>query len=543
MLPRTHSYTDLYLQYIQAHCFNLESSTLLDLKAILDCTAWDEPESGLDWHNVAVLALVEAEQCADDILARRFCLEYALEAFNTAAELDNHPLCAAHLAIVNTLINLNKNETASLAFNKIINLLQPLYETGAESSQRLIYLPTKSRLNDQLDKVLGEKNGHKQALMLLGEALWRSQLILYLPTGKRFLQIVNQLFSDSASQNLKLGIYSLMSQNAEGLLYLHRAKQLAPDSSAILQALHLGYRNFGNIDIANYWLSLAQENHLHQNEDKLEWQWASLSLDSIQTYITFEQDLVLAVEPSFKSIVTSVLLAEGDWFEDEMEFWRSWIKLGMTVIDVGANVGVYTFSAAKRVGKEGLVLAVEPFSKCVSYLEETCRINQLDWIRICAGAASNRNGTVKLGLSSASEVNEIIDSEVVLDEAGNHTFTRDFEIVNCFTLDSLVEREGVSRLDFLKIDAEGHEIEVLTGCDRILREFSPIILYENISSSPISSAQNNIPVANFLLEKGYDLFRYQPYVQRFIPLHTEQDLLGVLNVIAVPPHKMNNIQD
>jgi FkbM family methyltransferase len=540
MMPRTHCYTDLYLKYVQAHCFNLEPSTLFNLKTILDCTTWDEPESALDWHNVGVLALVEAEQCADDISARRFCLEYALEALNTAAELDSHPLCAAHLAIINTLINLNKGETASLAFNQIFNLLQPLYEASAVSSQRLIYLPAKFRLNDQLERVLGETNGYKQALMLLGEALWGSQLILYSPEGKRFLQIINQLFPDSASQNLKLGIYNLMSQAVEGLLYLYHAKQLAPDSSVVLQALYLGYSNLGNTDIANYWLNLARENHLNQNGDKPEWQWARLSLDSIQTYIPFEQNLVLAVEPSFKSIVTSVLLAEGDWFEDEMEFWRGWIKPGMTVIDVGANVGVYTFSAAQRVGKEGLVLAIEPFSKCVSSLEETCHINQLDWVRICAGAASDHNGTVKLGLSSASEVNEIIDSEVVLDEAGNQAFTRAYEVANCFTLDSLVESEGVSSLDFLKIDAEGHEIQVLTGCDHILREFSPIILYENNSGS---SRRINLPVANFLLEKEYKLFRYQPYVQRFIPLLTDQDLLDVLNVIAIPPHKLTSIQD
>jgi ribosomal protein L11 methylase PrmA len=62
-----------------------------------------------------------------------------------------------------------------------------------------------------------------------------------------------------------------------------------------------------------------------------------------------------------RSIVTSVLIAEGDWFEKEMEFWRNWVKPGMTVIDVGANVGVYTFSAAVKVGSEGCVLAVDLF--------------------------------------------------------------------------------------------------------------------------------------------------------------------------------------
>jgi FkbM family methyltransferase len=66
-----------------------------------------------------------------------------------------------------------------------------------------------------------------------------------------------------------------------------------------------------------------------------------------------------------------------------MEFWRNSIREGMTVIDVGANAGVYTFSAAHRVGKTGKVIAIEPFSQCIQLLEETCRVNQFSWVYPC----------------------------------------------------------------------------------------------------------------------------------------------------------------
>ena len=224
------------------------------------------------------------------------------------------------------------------------------------------------------------------------------------------------------------------------------------------------------------------------------------------------------------------MIAEKDWFEKEMEFWRSAIAPGMTVIDVGANVGVYTFSAALRVGSEGRVLAVEPFSGCVSYLQETCRINHLNWVKVCAGAASDRSGTVRLSLSPASELNKIATGEAVAEMQPDS-----FEEVTCFTLDSLIEQENLSQVDFLKIDVEGHELSVLTGSDRILSEFAPVIMYENIAAG---SKDSNVPVADYLRGKGYRLFRYQPYLQNLIPVNSADELHVNMNIIALPPIKV-----
>ncbi|HEY9635921.1 MAG TPA: FkbM family methyltransferase, partial [Coleofasciculaceae cyanobacterium] len=108
-----------------------------------------------------------------------------------------------------------------------------------------------------------------------------------------------------------------------------------------------------------------------------------------------------------------------------------------------------------------------------------------------------------------------------------------FEEVTCFTLDSLIERENVSHVDFLKIDAEGHELQVLEGSNRILTEFAPCILYENIAGTKGS----NLAVAGFLLSRGYQLFRYQPYLQQLIPINHTEELQGKLNLIALPTTK------
>ena len=94
----------------------------------------------------------------------------------------------------------------------------------------------------------------------------------------------------------------------------------------------------------------------------------------------------------------------------------------------------------------------------------------------------------------------------------------------------MIETYQLDRIDYLKIDAEGHEVPVLQGSDRILGEFRPVILYENIAGSQGS----NLPVAELLISKGYDLFTYQPFLQQLIPVLELPALQGSLNVIAVP---------
>ena len=135
-------------------------------------------------------------------------------------------------------------------------------------------------------------------------------------------------------------------------------------------------------------------------------------------------------------------------------------------------------------------------------------------------------------LYAATELNEIVTGD-----AAQSMQIGSFEEVACFTLDSLVEQENVNRVDYLKIDAEGHEMSVLIGSEKILSEFCPIILYENIASSKGS----NLPVADYLKSKGYKLFRYQPYAQELIPINSSDELEGNLNVIAVPESKIDLI--
>jgi FkbM family methyltransferase len=514
------SYITSYWQYFQRGGLELTQETLAHVHEILEATDWEEPQSPLDMNNYAVVALIEAENSSDRV-TRDMYLELAIAALSEGAA--DHPLCAAHLAIIQSLLGTG-DEAIQRSFSSFMAGLQS-FHTHSFSPPGLIYLPLQwysqpTAHHELLSDLLTPRHRNDQSLRLLAEILQQAQFVFYNAVGLRFLQLAIALFPQSAFLQHKLGISSLMNGCWEGTLFLHRAQQQQPTNPLFLQALYLAYRDLEQPEPASYWQEAAQIVKL--SDAKPEWQWLTLPSASQFTYVPFEQTLVLAVEPSFRSVVTGVLLASGDWFEAEMEFWRDQAQPGMTVIDVGANVGVYTFSAAQRVGATGRVLAVEPFSGCVECLAETRRVNQLDWVTVCRGAASDRDGTAHLALYSASEMNQVmteVDASAIATEA-----------VPCFTLDTLVKQESLQRVDLLKIDAEGHELQVLKGSDRLLKTYAPIILYENIAGSQGS----NLPVAEFLIEHGYQLFRYQPFVKQLIPLDSLTELQGNLNIIALP---------
>jgi hypothetical protein len=85
--------------------------------------------------------------------------------------------------------------------------------------------------------------------------------------------------------------------------------------------------------------------------------------------------VTLPVPESLQSFTTYVLLEQERWFEKEMDFLRCWLRPGMTVIDIGANLGVYSVPMARLVGQTGHVFAYEPGSETRALLERSRGLN------------------------------------------------------------------------------------------------------------------------------------------------------------------------
>jgi FkbM family methyltransferase len=523
-----------YLDYIKQNQVEIAAPAEQTLNQILDDCQWEQPQTALDWNNLAVTALVSAESC-DNSLAHGLYAEIAFDAVQAGAELNQHPLCAAHLALLNCMLG-NYTEAAQIAFSAFINNLQPAY-TEAQIEPGIVYIPPLARTHcitngrsEQLQRILNVDNGYTQAMLMLSEVLCRTQISLDNHTGLRLLHLMNQLMPELIFPNMRLGIYSIGNQELEGLVYLHQAAEIALDRPTILQALYLAYLDLEQPEAAQHWFQVGVD-YASQISNKLPWQWTQLTIDSAWTYIPFDggnsalgdREFSLAVAASLQSPTTRCLLAEGDWFERELEFWRQYLQPGMNALDIGASVGIYTFSAAQRVGVNGKVYAIEPFSIAVDCLQETCRYNQLENVEIFRQAIGDRDDKARLVLQSSSEFNYIAAVDQVLAPA------TEIEEVDCITLDTFVERLGLDRLEVIKISTEGNELAILTGSEQTLAKFAPTIIYNSYTSKGVDLA-----AAQYLLDRDYELFRYQPYLQQLIPLESESDFAEVMKAIAIP---------
>lgn len=177
----------------------------------------------------------------------------------------------------------------------------------------------------------------------------------------------------------------------------------------------------------------------------------------------------VVVPDSLNLITPYVLREQEDWFEDEIKFLRRLLQPGQQVVDIGANYGVYTLSMAGAVGPEGRVWAFEPASGTASLLAEGIAANGFAHVTLERSALSSSSGTAQLSLHQDSELNSLVRENL---PAGAS------ETVPLVTLDQLLETRGWRNIEFVKIDAEGEEANILRGGTRFFSEMSPLVQYE-----------------------------------------------------------------
>jgi FkbM family methyltransferase len=167
--------------------------------------------------------------------------------------------------------------------------------------------------------------------------------------------------------------------------------------------------------------------------------------------------------------VVSGALAFRVYERDEIAFFREHYRGGMTFIDVGANVGLYTGIALSKKG-DGRILAIEPHRESRAYLQKTIRSNSAGSggsVAVCELAASDRPGALKLYKNSQNKGDNRIYPDPLLDEE---------ESVPTDTLDNICRDRGIASVDFLKIDVQGAEAKVIGGAVGLLANSADWIL-------------------------------------------------------------------
>lgn len=232
----------------------------------------------------------------------------------------------------------------------------------------------------------------------------------------------------------------------------------------------------------------------------------------------------IVVPDSLELITPYVLREQQDWFEDEIKFLRRLLQPGQQIIDIGANYGLYALSMARRVGPEGRVWAFEPASRTAEFLARSIAANGLGNVVLEKSALSSAPGTAYLSLHDNAELNELVRG----DAGGAAT-----EAVPLTTLDDCLQRHGWQDIDFMKIDAEGEEANILKGGQRFFAERSPLVEYEVKAGNDL-----HLELVSAFAALGYESYRLVPGLDLLVPFRADTRPDGfLLNLFCCKPDR------
>jgi len=186
--------------------------------------------------------------------------------------------------------------------------------------------------------------------------------------------------------------------------------------------------------------------------------------------------------------------------EPALQVLYRFAKPGMTLIDIGANIGATTLNMAKRVGTTGKVFSFEPSPHNYQKASDNIRLNNFQNIKLINQGLGNEKTTAFLYnvnlnnrgmqrlLNENSEISGYDKTEVQID-----------------TLDSSIHQFGIPSPSLIKIDVEGYELKVLQGGLETLKMHKPALFIEIDDNNLKEQGSNAKELVEFLLQLRYTI--------------------------------------
>ncbi|MDB9315906.1 FkbM family methyltransferase [Spirulina sp. CS-785/01] len=230
------------------------------------------------------------------------------------------------------------------------------------------------------------------------------------------------------------------------------------------------------------------------------------------------------VPPKFRRAGSTGIFLLREDYDPELAYIQKTLSEGQVFIDGGANFGIYTVLASQVVGKSGKVFAFEPGNESFAVLSRNKKINQMDNTKLFQAALSNQKGVTRL-----YHIDNAPNSYSIGGEAQSQG---EFEEVATITLDHLAADENLERVDMIKLDVEGAEELVLQGGQMMLKEMSPILLFEVSKRAMGRLNLSKEGVTRILQDLNYHFFKLNS-VGELVKVDTPQ----TGNNIAIPASK------
>jgi FkbM family methyltransferase len=206
------------------------------------------------------------------------------------------------------------------------------------------------------------------------------------------------------------------------------------------------------------------------------------------------------------------MLANNSYEPHLTSIFETYCQKGMTVVDVGANVGYYTLLASQLVGPSGRVLAFEPNSENVRLLLASLQRSGATNVEVLPVACDLQRGWTAFRNHTGSNGGVMDDADLL----------QPCTIVPTFTLDELVEGD----VGFLKMDVEGAEGRVVKGAQKLLEKCRPVVTSE-LSCTMIQNV-SHVDAESYLrvfTDLGYSVNHIVRETSEVVSYKSERDLL------------------
>ncbi|MCC5636096.1 FkbM family methyltransferase [Nostoc sp. CHAB 5844] len=254
-----------------------------------------------------------------------------------------------------------------------------------------------------------------------------------------------------------------------------------------------------------------------------------ICLDDINTFKNYKNHQILLSDPSYVLITQNYNLRNGysifkknDSTEEFLSPYEASEKLlvkkviqpKMVVFDVGANIGDYSILFSKQVGNFGKVYSFEPTSNTFKQLENRLTDAKCNNVCLIQKAVYSDNTQIEFNeFPDEFSAWNSIGRPQMLDPQGGGQYVPivNTEIVETVKLDSFCKDYNIQKIDYLKIDVEGAESDVLQGAIELLsKKYIKFIQFE-ISQKMLEGLNRNAKSTfDILIEHGYECHRVTP---------------------------------
>jgi len=249
-------------------------------------------------------------------------------------------------------------------------------------------------------------------------------------------------------------------------------------------------------------------------------------------------DQNLKIKTNQTSYISSQLYWDGTKNYEYSSIFFELIKKINCFVDIGANIGYYSTSAA-LINKEIKIYAIEPSVSVIKYLKQNIEINGLE----------NQIKTFQIALSDSE--NQIDFFELynpkypnIDNLSGEHNSgtkkisnTNKYK-VNSISFDAFCSKEKIEKIDLIKIDTEGYEAVILEHSQQVIERDKPIIICETLFNKIEPQLEK------LMLNQGYKLFNHiDNFGLKEVTTIIRTKDNGVRNCFFVHPSKINLIEE